>query len=176
MSIELRSSIDIRELGVSDVAGYRELGLQWLRDSPASFGSSYEEEAPRTAKDIEQQFRERLFPTNAIFGVFDGPKLVGLVGIRLADAKKRAHKTHLWGMYVDADYQRCGIGSRLVERAITFARDIPGAQRVELGVETTNIAATRLYERFGFTTWGTEPQALRVGHQYYDEHFMTKEL
>ena len=51
---------------------------------------------------------------------------------------------------VDTSYRRSGIGSTLVQRAVTRMKKM-GVQSITLETEITNEAAMRLYEeRFGF--------------------------
>jgi len=46
------------------------------------------------------------------------------------------------------------------------------ALQVHCNVVTSNDRARRLYERHGFSVYGTEPRALKVGDRFYDEHLM----
>jgi RimJ/RimL family protein N-acetyltransferase len=41
---------------------------------------------------------------------------------------------------------------------------------------TNNDVAVRLYELFGFTIFGEERHALKIGRQYYDEYLMVLNL
>ena len=45
-------------------------------------------------------------------------------------------------------------------------------EQILLAVTTRHEAAKRLYRRFGFETWGTEPNALKVDSAYVDEDHM----
>jgi len=60
-------------------------------------------------------------------------------------------------LYVREDARRDGVGSALVELAITRARE-RGCRRVELDVSHENDAGKALYERFGFSV-GYKPPA-----------------
>jgi ribosomal protein S18 acetylase RimI-like enzyme len=64
-------------------------------------------------------------------------------------------------MWVDPRHRARGIGGKLVEEMISWAK----AQEVrylELGVTYRNSPAMRLYQRYGFTPVG-EPRAFRPG-------------
>ena len=56
------------------------------------------------------------------------------------------------------------------------------SQAVILGVdlmeriEANNPAAVRLYRAAGFTEYGYEPRALRIGDAYVDEHLMARPI
>ncbi|MBC7742610.1 MAG: hypothetical protein H7061_10460 [Bdellovibrionaceae bacterium] len=43
---------------------------------------------------------------------------------------------------------------------------------IQLSVEANNLAARKLYESRGFKCWGTEPKAMRMDGQYYDDCHM----
>ncbi|ELY45047.1 GNAT family N-acetyltransferase [Natronorubrum sulfidifaciens] len=58
-------------------------------------------------------------------------------------------------IFVLQDYQRAGIGTRLLEHLLGHASDI-GIEQVWLTVERWNNPAIALYERVGFESTGTE--------------------
>lgn len=67
----------------------------------------------------------------------------------------------LWQLAVHPAMQSCGIGTVLVrgaERRI-LAR---GLDRAELGVEESNPRARKLYERLGYTAYGSKPDGWDV--------------
>ena len=49
-------------------------------------------------------------------------------------------------------------------------------EQLELSVVTTSLAARRLYHSLGFVVYGTEPRALKLGEQYWDEDLMVLDL
>jgi ribosomal protein S18 acetylase RimI-like enzyme len=55
---------------------------------------------------------------------------------------------------------------------IDRAKDEPGLEQVLLSVAVSQEAARRLYRSFGFETFGTEPNSLKVGATYLDEDHM----
>lgn len=110
-----------------------------------------------------------------IFGAFD-PHLVGVVGLYRDRHRKSAHKVHVWGMYVAPGHRGRGIAAALVHAALDHARTLPGAAWVHLAVSEAAPAARRLYERAGFTVWGTEPEALRHDGRSAVEHHMALRL
>ncbi len=56
--------------------------------------------------------------------------------------------------------------------AIGAARRTIDILQIHLAVTSHNIAARKLYERHGFVRYGTEPRALLVNGQPYDEDHM----
>jgi len=114
--------IQIRCLTPDDAALYRDIRLEGLRCNPEAFGSTFEAENARPLAF----FSERL-GRSAAFGAFHGSELVGIAGLLIREGQKEAHKGMLVGMYVRPSARRDGVGRRLVETIIEFAR-----QRVEL--------------------------------------------
>jgi ribosomal-protein-alanine N-acetyltransferase len=60
---------------------------------------------------------------------------------------------HLYAMWVDPRSRRAGVGRRLVEEVLTWAR-LAGAKEVELGVTAMNRSAVVFYEHLRFTDTG----------------------
>jgi RimJ/RimL family protein N-acetyltransferase len=90
------------------------------------------------------------------------------------EGEKEAHKGLLWGMYVRPDARKAGIGRRLAEAVIGFAR-----QRVEviqLAVVSDSARARQLYARLGFLEYGVERNSLKRSGQYYDVILMAMDL
>jgi GNAT superfamily N-acetyltransferase len=162
-------SFVIRPLRVDEAEAYREIRLEALRLHPEAFGSSFEEESARGL----DWFAERLRGTT-VFGGFRGETLLGTAGFMPETGLKRAHKGHLWGMYVRAEARRTGLAAGLVAAVVDHARG-----RVEvllLSVTEGNVPARRLYEAFGFEAWGVEAKALRVEGAWFDDVHMVKWL
>jgi ribosomal protein S18 acetylase RimI-like enzyme len=109
-----------------------------------------------------------------VLGAWHGADLVGVVGFLAQEGTKEAHKGLLWGMYVQPAFQGTGVAGRLVEALVELAKG--RVELVQLAVWDGNIAARRLYERFGFVAYGTELNALKQNGVYYNEVLMAKAL
>jgi ribosomal protein S18 acetylase RimI-like enzyme len=77
-------------------------------------------------------------------------------------------------MYVRPSARKAGVGRRLVETIIEFARQ--RVELIQLSVVSDNEQARRLYERLGFVEYGIEKKALKQDDRYYDEVLMAKDL
>jgi len=71
------------------------------------------------------------------------------------------------------EFRQRKVGRRLMEAAIEFARDTMKVDLIGLSVIGSQQSAKNLYLSLGFVNWGTEPRAMRIGDQYYDEDYMT---
>jgi ribosomal protein S18 acetylase RimI-like enzyme len=160
--------ITIRLLNVDDVAAYERLRLEALQDSPAAFGSSYEEEVKRPTSQIISRLRD-----STIFGAHpeEGP-LIGLLGFRREVRTKRAHNGELFGMHVSRPFRRQGVGGALLDHVIQYARDLGGIRTIKLSVTANNGAAVQLYRSRGFKSFGLEPDALAIDGAYLAEEYM----
>uniref|UniRef100_UPI0028A84F3C GNAT family N-acetyltransferase n=1 Tax=Paenibacillus sp. TaxID=58172 RepID=UPI0028A84F3C len=63
-----------------------------------------------------------------------------------------------------------------MKELITKAAQLPGLEKLNLTVMSTNIPAKKLYESLGFTCYGTERNAMKLELSYLDEDFMSLEL
>lgn len=165
---EIRS-LQIRRLGSSDAALYREIRLEALRKNPEAFGSTFEIESAQPLA-----WFEAVVARADIFGAFLDDVLVGIAGYAVQEGSKQAHKAQLWGMYVRAAGRNLGLGERLVAAVLDHARG--RVEAVQLTVVSDNAAARRLYDAMGFVEYGYEKRALKQDGRYYDEVLMAKFL
>jgi RimJ/RimL family protein N-acetyltransferase len=163
----------IRQLTQEDAEAYVALRREALVDSPLSFARSPQDEPALSIEVARKRLGQT--PGSVAIGAFGGG-LVGIVGVIRDDRIKCAHKAHVCGMYVTAEHRRQGVGTQLLEAAIAHARTLPGVSCVQLSVTSEAEPARRLYERAGFRTWGTEPDALRHAGQAAACLYMTLEL
>jgi ribosomal protein S18 acetylase RimI-like enzyme len=155
----------------ADAALFRDIRLEGLRCSPEAFGSTFEVE---NAQPLIW-FSNRLDGSKSkMFGAFQGSELVGIAGLLIKEGQKEAHKGMLVGMYVQPGSRNTGVGRRLVETIIEFARE--RVELIQLAVVSGNEKARRLYARLGFLEYGIEKKALKQGGHYYDEILMAKDL
>lgn len=161
--------IEVKRLGPADAQIYQEIRLEALARHPDAFGSSYEEAVRDHAETIASSL-ERL----AVFGAFDSGTLVGKVGFSVRAHDKLSHKGAIFGMYVKEGARRRGIGSRLLDAVLDYARR--HVEAVQLTVVTTNTPAVAFYERHGFVQYGLERRAIKLGESYIDEALMEKPL
>ena len=97
-----------------------------------------------------------------------------IVGQLTLEGGKRRHVRHAatLGITVADGWRGRGIGRRLMERAIDWARAGGVISRVELHVFARNHNAIRLYESCGFVLEGTRHRAIHRDGQYLDDLVM----
>ncbi|MGY6270532.1 N-acetyltransferase family protein [Achromobacter denitrificans] len=167
-------SFPVRRLVPADAPALRRLRLDALVETPESFGSSYEEEHTLTLEEICAW----IAPENdgAMFGVFNGEALAGMVGVARQRKLKMRHKAHIWSMYVAPAQRGQGLARLLMRAAVEHAGTMRGVRQVQLSVASNNTAAASLYLDLGFAEYGREREALCVNGRYYDETLMALAL
>ena len=86
-------------------------------------------------------------------------------------AKSRVYHRAELGISVRKDYWRQGIGSALMERLISFAKQ-SCFEQIELTVESKNQRALRLYLKNGFIVYGTRPHGMKYPDGSYDQDYL----
>lgn len=163
-------SYSIRRLTSDDVNAYRAIRLEALTVSPESYGTAPENFARRTTESLKLQMEQMTF-----FGVIDGSgELTGIVAYGRDDGERETHRGWLMQVYVKPSMRGTGASLALMETAVEHART--EVIQVHLMVGAHNAPAIRLYEKAGFTTYGTDPRCLLVNGRYIDEHMMVRFL
>ena len=85
---------------------------------------------------------------------------------------KERHKGHIYAVYVAPAQRGKGAGRALIGAVLEKAKQDLSLEQILLAVATSQDAARRLYRDLGFKTYGTEPNALKVGESYIDEDHM----
>ena len=131
-----------------DWARVREIRLRALADSPNAFASRLDHERHQP----ESFWRHRLEEEgSATFLAIDGDSAIGLVSVFLMDDEPGT--AHLVSMWVAPEHRRRGLGRRLVEAVLGWARD-QRAERVGLWVTESNEEARGLYRSTEFVETG----------------------
>lgn len=143
-----------------DWQNYKLIRLESLRESPDSFGSTYERECEFTTEQWKSRLRiaSSQHDALAIAAVID-KCFIGLLSSVIR--KSETSTAELYQMWVSPDFRNQGIGTALILAMKSWAAD-KGVEKLRLSVTTINIEAVSLYQSIGFDPDGnTEP--LRAG-------------
>ncbi len=170
--------LTVRPLEIDDFSYFLQIQRDALLQSPEVFGSDYEWFESLSILSKEQRYEKYMnFPYQFILGAVDEfGNIAGMIGYSSADSSKTKHKSTLWGLFVRPDFRGKGLATILVQSVIETARDLLDVEQVQLAVSTQNQASYGLYLRLGFTVFGTELHAMKIGDSYVDEYHMVKFL
>ena len=101
--------------------------------------------------------------------------IAGHIDLRGRPESTASHRV-LLGMGVRHDLRRAGLGTRLVQTALGWAREQPGFVWVDLEVLAQNHTARALYARLGFRVTGEVADRYRIGGAQIGEVAMSFEL
>jgi RimJ/RimL family protein N-acetyltransferase len=88
--------------------------------------------------------------------------IAGHIDLRGRQEATASHRV-LLGMGVRHDLRRAGLGTRLVQTALGWAREHPAFEWVDLEVLAQNHEARALHARMGFHETGEVPDRYRIG-------------
>ena len=149
-------NLQITEFTSEDWDAYKALRLESLKDSPDSFGSTFE----REIKFAETVWKSRLIPSDNSVHILPLVALSNGTPIGLASGVKHTHKdetAHVYQMWVSKPYRGLGIGRNLLSKIETWAIALQ-LKSLSLAVTTSNSGAVSLYRSAGFVPSGnTEP-------------------
>jgi len=144
-----------------------------LEAHPEAFTSDALTERHRRADDyVPRLGLERPEGGHLMLGAWRDDALLGAVGLERDERIKVRHIGHVVSMMVRESARGQGIGRALLEALIDAARDPAGLEMLTLTVTEVNAGAVRLYERSGFSRFGTLHKAIKVGGQYHDKVHM----
>ncbi len=137
----------IRSVRLSDLAAFKELRLESLREHPEAFGAAYEDESlmsdaawsERLAKSIDSL-------SAAVFVAEEDGRLCGMTGVWVNAGAKQNHSGGIWGVYVRPQFRGQKLADRLMNEALAWCRSRK-LRLVRLTVVAGNPSAIRCYAR-----------------------------
>lgn len=165
-------TIIIRQGQEGDAQAYRELRLEGLHNHPEAFSADYDINEKRPLTFWAERMRSLGDENMIYFAVYEN-NLIGMCGIFRGDSPKTQHSGTIVGVFVRSAWRGLRIADELIAACIKWAQ-IYEIKILKLGVTTANTPAIRCYTRCGFTSYGTEPDAIYTNGTMYDELLMAK--
>lgn len=173
-------ALQIRELAATDLVAYKALRDHVLAHHEEAFTSDAATEATRTAQSYAGRLGLDGEPGASggsySLGAWRGDRLVGAITCERDPRSKVRHVGHIVGMMVMTAEQGQGVGRALLAALIERASADAELHQLTLSVTASNARAVRLYERAGFTRYGTLPRAIRVAGRFFDKQLMQLNL
>ena len=113
-------------------------------------------------------------PDATVIVALDREQVVGRLSLS-RDPHPASHHVADLGLMVAESHRRQGIGKRLLEEAVTWARSV-GIRKLELHVFPWNESALRLYESFGFEREGYRKRHYVRGDELVDAILMAYQI
>ncbi len=160
-------SFVIREAEVSDagalVVYFKQVAAEshFLSFDETEFTKTQEEQAA-----LLQDFKDK---ENQIYLVacLGSGEIIGQLSV-WSTHKKRSRHAGEFGIVVKKKYWGRGVGSKLLQAMLEWARSHPIISRLSLTVQEDNEVAIRQYKRLGFEEEGRDRKASLVNGKYYD--------
>ncbi|SFM48313.1 Protein N-acetyltransferase, RimJ/RimL family [Paenibacillus sp. 1_12] len=163
--------MNIRCLDPADAEIYRQIRLRSLQETPDAFLTTYEIQQARPYEDFQQNLQRTAMKFT--LGCFaENNELAGIVTFVRESNSKITHKGNIYAMYVSPEFRGKHVGYALLTELLQQAKQCPGLEQINLTVVSTNLAAKKLYESVGFTTYGTERNAMKSSGRYLDDDLM----
>jgi ribosomal protein S18 acetylase RimI-like enzyme len=144
----------VRTLEDHETALHRDIRLRALKESPAAFGLTFEDESRQPLAYWEDQTQAVTDPArNAMFVAHDGDaqEMHGMIyALRARDVSDGGR---IGGMWVSPAHRRQGIGGALLECALIWAGE-NNLSQIGLWAPAAGGAAIALYRRAGFKETG----------------------
>ena len=177
-SVSESDAMIVRPLEIDDFPAFLDIQREALVQAPEVFGSDYDWFEGLSILSKEQRYERYLnYPYQYMLGAVDEDgQIVAMIGYSGNETSKLRHKGRIWGLYVRTGARGKGLATTLVKSVLEGAREVLGVEQVQLAVSTQNVATYGLYLRLGFTVYGTEVGAMKIGSSYVDEYLMSKHL
>ena len=122
---------------------------------------------PGSVADEEKFIKKCQSTANMLFVVAEVEGLI--VGMLAFEGQSRLRLQHSgeFGITLLKEYWGLGIGSRLIELMLTWAKSTDIVRKINLRVRQDNQRAIKLYQKYGFTQEGVISREYLINGQFY---------
>lgn len=156
----------IREAMKEDAAAV----IEYLNDvvCETDFLTMGKGEFNKTVAEEEEIFEAHRQSQNQIIIIAElNGEIAGLANISANNKPRQKHIGEL-GITVQKDHWGKGIGTKMMQAMIEWAKASGVIRKINLSVQANNEAAIKLYEKCGFEKEGTLKRDLYLNGQFYD--------
>ncbi len=149
-------NFEIIKLPLEKWQSYRNLRLEALTEEPQAFCSSYVDMARLPPEYWQGRLADAARGKNSwLMFAQDGEQLVGMIG---AFYDKQDRCAQIVSLYVSKGARLRGVGEALLMNLLSEIGDKKAIRKIRLGVNQEQVAAIRLYHRFGFHVIGDQEE------------------
>ncbi|MEM6284467.1 MAG: GNAT family N-acetyltransferase [Chloroflexota bacterium] len=169
----LGESVVIREATAADARGIREVVRRTSQEPGDSLISDHEH-IDYSEQQHRQQIRRLTGRPNDLMLVAEVISQSSIVAVLTCRCKTHPSRQHVvtMGITVQKEWRGKGIGTRLVQEAIRWARRNGNIRRIELDVLARNTEIVALYSKLGFRVEGRGIGAVYRDGEYVDNYWM----
>lgn len=159
--------IEISEIHANLLTKYKAFMREGFIKDEENFGIT-------PADDAHASFPTESTEDSFTLAAYSGDNLAGVVSFSRAgkDREKLRHKGELFRMYVHRKYRGKGISNLLIEHLLERVRQLKDIEQINLFVIAENTLAKRVYEKYGFKTYGIEPCSIKWKDKYFAKELM----
>lgn len=165
-------NFEIRQPRIEDAESVIEHKIKVTKENPDTLATAIENQEPDLNDQIEKI--KSTDENDLKLVAVDGDKVIGIINM-FHDHRHKFRHIGQFGISVQQEYAGHGIGSKLIEEVVQFAKENENIEKLILTVFGNNDGAIRLYERFEFETEATLKDQVKLNDgSYTDLIYMSK--
>ncbi|WP_223700718.1 GNAT family N-acetyltransferase [Sutcliffiella deserti] len=130
------------------------------------------EEFTITVEDEIHWLNENKSKNNLVLVAVKGHNVIGMLNAQRGSRKRVQHICH-FGISIQESYCNRGIGKRMIEILLNWAKEDSSIEKVSLEVFSHNERAIHLYQKLGFNIEGKKEKHIKFEDgSYSDEYIM----
>jgi hypothetical protein len=169
----LGESVVIREATAEDARSIINILRTSLQEPDNNLSQSLDD-VDITEQEQQQYIKNLTGNTNELMLVAEVISQSAIVGVLTCQGKPQKTRRHVVQMQVTVQkgWRGKGIGTRLIQQSIHWAKRHKHIRRIELYVLARNTKAVSLYSRLGFRVEGRGTGAIYKNGKYLDNYWM----
>lgn len=161
--------IEIRKARVGDERGIADIQKEGIERGKFIYLNTNQPYSKEQIKNLAKELKSDS-KNNLVFIAILDRKIVGSLRFSNRENSRKSHIVDM-GWLVHPDYQGRGIGTRLLDAAIKYAKSRK-FKKIEIEVAEENIASIKLAKKFKFLKEGTRKKALRLDDGKYIDMYI----
>jgi ribosomal protein S18 acetylase RimI-like enzyme len=156
------------QLNASHGQDYQQLMLMATQESPFSWVTSHQEVRALAMPAITEMLDDNNNESLIHIGVFTAEKkLIACLSLVFSMQQRLEHKASLQGLYVLPEFRRKGIARKMLAMCLSRISDNSAVYFLDVDVLTAAVAARQFYRQEGFNCYAFEPDAVKIGQNFY---------